>query len=223
MVFQTRRLRAAHGARRSLWRLAFAVSSVGWLTGVRPRSLVFGCAPVSERMRREAAKLVCSQDRSIFPFDSLARLGRPCPDAMRSNNNGKTLPGRLELPTLRLTASRSNQLSYGSHVGWLAVLSGRVRLRACAFCNRVKRAGAARALLAAAPRPKRSEGDYYPDPLSRPSRFDGLCLSAMACVFHTEGRWDLFGRRRAQSSRDQIADSEQRECKPAVSRASVRA
>ena len=26
----------------------------------------------------------------------------------------KTLPGRLELPTLRLTASRSNQLSYGS-------------------------------------------------------------------------------------------------------------
>ena len=29
----------------------------------------------------------------------------------RTNN---TLPGRLELPTLRLTASRSNQLSYGS-------------------------------------------------------------------------------------------------------------
>ena len=29
-----------------------------------------------------------------------------------------TLPGRLELPTLRLTASRSNQLSYGSHVDW---------------------------------------------------------------------------------------------------------
>ena len=28
----------------------------------------------------------------------------------------KTLPGRLELPTLRLTASRSNQLSYGSMV-----------------------------------------------------------------------------------------------------------
>ena len=28
----------------------------------------------------------------------------------------ETLPGRLELPTLRLTASRSNQLSYGSHV-----------------------------------------------------------------------------------------------------------
>mgnify|MGYP000028507056 CR=1 FL=1 len=34
----------------------------------------------------------------------------------------KTLPGRLELPTLRLTASRSNQLSYGSTLltqrGW---------------------------------------------------------------------------------------------------------
>ena len=29
----------------------------------------------------------------------------------------KTLPGRLELPTLRLTASRSNQLSYGSPEG----------------------------------------------------------------------------------------------------------
>ena len=30
----------------------------------------------------------------------------------------KTLPGRLELPTLRLTASRSNQLSYGSLKAW---------------------------------------------------------------------------------------------------------
>ena len=29
---------------------------------------------------------------------------------------GKTLPGRLELPTSRLTASRSSQLSYGSPV-----------------------------------------------------------------------------------------------------------
>jgi hypothetical protein len=28
--------------------------------------------------------------------------------------DANTLPGRLELPTLRLTASRSNQLSYGS-------------------------------------------------------------------------------------------------------------
>ena len=28
-----------------------------------------------------------------------------------------TLPGRLELPTLRLTASRSNQLNYGSKWG----------------------------------------------------------------------------------------------------------
>jgi hypothetical protein len=27
----------------------------------------------------------------------------------------ETLPGRLELPTLRLTASRSDQLSYGSY------------------------------------------------------------------------------------------------------------
>ena len=31
----------------------------------------------------------------------------------------KTLPGRLELPTLRLTASRSSQLSYGST--WICI------------------------------------------------------------------------------------------------------
>ena len=31
-------------------------------------------------------------------------------------NKAETLPGRLKLPTLRLTASRSNQLSYGSLV-----------------------------------------------------------------------------------------------------------
>ena len=34
--------------------------------------------------------------------------------AQQRVSNEKTLPGRLELPTLRLTASRSNQLSYGS-------------------------------------------------------------------------------------------------------------
>ena len=38
--------------------------------------------------------------------------------AAASRGHTNTLPGRLELPTLRLTASRSNQLSYGSHVGW---------------------------------------------------------------------------------------------------------
>ena len=32
----------------------------------------------------------------------------------QETSNTKALPGRLELPTLRLTASRSNQLSYGS-------------------------------------------------------------------------------------------------------------
>ena len=45
-----------------------------------------------------------------------------------------TLPGRLELPTLRLTASRSNQLSYGSSqlatvrggMLWFAPLAGRI-------------------------------------------------------------------------------------------------
>ena len=38
-----------------------------------------------------------------------------------------TLPGRLELPTLRLTASRSNQLSYGSYTGWGSLLLTRAR------------------------------------------------------------------------------------------------
>jgi hypothetical protein len=34
--------------------------------------------------------------------------------SLRSHVRKSALPGRLELPTLRLTASRSNQLSYGS-------------------------------------------------------------------------------------------------------------
>ena len=42
------------------------------------------------------------------------------------NSVCKTLPGRLELLTLRLTASRSNQLSYGSHVDTSSDLNARV-------------------------------------------------------------------------------------------------
>ena len=34
--------------------------------------------------------------------------------SLRTHIRKRALPGRLELPTLRLTASRSNQLSYGS-------------------------------------------------------------------------------------------------------------
>ena len=49
----------------------------------------------------------------------------------------KTLPGRLELPTLRLTASRSNQLSYGSlreKTAWiLQIIDGKI---SCRFPNR---------------------------------------------------------------------------------------
>ena len=48
--------------------------------------------------------------RTICTSPSLFVQGRPT----RSVAVAKPLPGRLELPTLRLTASRSNQLSYGS-------------------------------------------------------------------------------------------------------------
>lgn len=43
----------------------------------------------------------------------------PVPRAPRN-----ALPGRLELPTLRLTASRSNQLSYGSLAAQVAPVTG---------------------------------------------------------------------------------------------------
>ena len=42
----------------------------------------------------------------------------------------KTLPGRLELPTLRLTASRSNQLSYGSRCSF-----GCTQSSMCLICS----------------------------------------------------------------------------------------
>ncbi len=46
-----------------------------------------------------------SIDKHPLPGEQLSAIGQGL---------AKALPGRLELPTLRLTASRSNQLSYGS-------------------------------------------------------------------------------------------------------------
>ena len=54
-------------------------------------------APVHQQEQRQTSQ------ESIFPTASW-------------NKQFNALPGRLELPTLRLTASRSNQLSYGSLV-----------------------------------------------------------------------------------------------------------
>lgn len=45
---------------------------------------------------------------------SVVSLARCCAALRRCSASHITLPGRLELPTLRLTASRSSQLSYGS-------------------------------------------------------------------------------------------------------------
>ena len=63
---------------------------------------------MSERLRRWTRN----------PLGSARRGSNPLGVALRSTSNNnlraKALPGRLELPTLRLTASRSNQLSYGS-------------------------------------------------------------------------------------------------------------
>ena len=50
----------------------------------------------------------------------------------------KALPGRLELPTLRLTASRSSQLSYGSSCDVEDLLRGLLISfmgGPCVFCN----------------------------------------------------------------------------------------
>ena len=46
-----------------------------------------------------------STDKHPLPIEQLSAIG---------HGLAKALPGRLELPTLRLTALRSNQLSYGS-------------------------------------------------------------------------------------------------------------
>ena len=48
-----------------------------------------------------------------------------------------TLPGRLELPTLRLTASRSNQLSYGSLEDSVAAPSRRILPKNFALCTHI--------------------------------------------------------------------------------------
>ncbi len=59
-----------------------------------------------------------------------------CDPARLDRRSGRTLPGRLELPTLRLTASRSNQLSYGSQ--WDQRLFGRFRVSLVFFPGGVR-------------------------------------------------------------------------------------
>ena len=50
---------------------------------------------------------------ALVGFDSSCACDQKpfCAQVTRHSDQAKTLPGRLELPTLRLTASRSNQLS----------------------------------------------------------------------------------------------------------------
>ena len=62
--------------------------------------------PADRRIARAAAKPATNPLIGTGDLPGLART--------TAHTQLKTLPGRLELPTLRLTASRSNQLSYGS-------------------------------------------------------------------------------------------------------------
>ena len=54
-------------------------------------------------------------DAMVCHIESLPHRERSLARSSHGGSDGIALPGRLELPTLRLTASRSNQLSYGSH------------------------------------------------------------------------------------------------------------
>ena len=77
-----------------------------------------------ERSRREVARNNVNQQHES-KFGNEQGLGSGKSTGKRQRQEAATvakpiaLPGRLELPTLRLTASRSNQLSYGSHAGKL--------------------------------------------------------------------------------------------------------
>ena len=85
--------------------------------------------PSRTQPRKHNTKTAETRDRTgdlqIFSLtlSQLSYRGRwgnkhPTPKRQVARTNAQaqttTLPGRLELPTLRLTASRSNQLSYGS-------------------------------------------------------------------------------------------------------------
>ena len=70
--------------------------SAGWRDWRSPDTLLWTHAPAS-----------VSSCRAMRVSMHVGRFGEEL--------QGKTLPGRLELPTLRLTASRYNQLSSGSN------------------------------------------------------------------------------------------------------------
>jgi hypothetical protein len=80
----------------------------------------FVAARLAQPAERKALNLVVvgsSPTVGVFWFGCAKVGGSGVPNA---------LPGRLELPTLRLTASRSNQLSYGSNriVPWRYAMIG---------------------------------------------------------------------------------------------------
>lgn len=74
---------------------------------------------LAERLRRRPAKpmgspRVGSNPTGVVLIPRQAQVRVTCAPGFSCTRWRNTLPGRLELPTLRLTASRSNQLSYGS-------------------------------------------------------------------------------------------------------------
>ena len=78
----------------------------------------------------------CHNRRNTMRIDKFLARAHNTPT---KQNQTKTLPGRLELPTLRLTASRSNQLSYGSARALGQSFAGTTQPNQP--CNRCKAAG----------------------------------------------------------------------------------
>ena len=86
-----------------------------------------------QKKRKGQKTIVCNEDHMA----SNARNARTTPPDKQ--NQTKRRPGRLELPTLRLTASRSNQLSYGSARALGQSFAGTTQPNQP--CNRCKAAG----------------------------------------------------------------------------------
>jgi hypothetical protein len=130
-----------------------------------------------------------------------------CDPARLDRRSGRTLPGRLELPTLRLTASRSNQLSYGSQ--WDQRLFGRFRVSLVFFPEGVR--CLARCLTnAASPAEQTLEGKLASLLASRRRAW-----AAMGCWpsgGDEPGRqWEL---QQVAGSRQQVEDGEQQAALP---------
>ena len=122
-------------SRTSAARHSAPLMSLRHRTVVPARRLAHGAASPQLPCR----EMWCGQSKAVRRRHFFAALG-----AAKKGITKQTLPGRLKLPTLRLTASRSNQLSYGSSCAGASRASRLCQVAMCVSWIRIPPASACR-------------------------------------------------------------------------------